>query len=57
MWTEASWEKVLRVWETGAGDKAIREELQTLLGSAAFERVSRLLESAAQAAAPVVQQV
>jgi hypothetical protein len=57
MWTEASWEKVLRVWETGAGDEAIREELQTLLGPAAFERVSRLLESAAQAAAPVVQQV
>jgi len=57
VWTGASWEKVLRVWGTGAGDEAIREELQALLGSAAFERISRLLESAAQAAAPVVQQV
>jgi hypothetical protein len=56
-WLGAPWEKVLRAWETGAGDEAIREELQALLGPAAFERITRLLESAAQAAAPIIQQV
>jgi hypothetical protein len=57
MWLGAPWEKVLWAWETGAGDEATREELQALLGPAAFERITRLLESAAQAAAPIIQQV
>ncbi|MGC8947201.1 MAG: hypothetical protein ACP5N6_13710 [Anaerolineae bacterium] len=50
MWLSAPWDKVLRAWETGAGDEATREELRELIGPDAFERITRLLESAAQAA-------
>ena len=56
-WLGAPWEKVLWAWKTGAGDEATREELQALLGPAAFERITRLLESAAHAATQIIQQV
>ena len=56
IWVGAPWEKVLWAWETGAGDEATREELQALLGPAAFEHITRLLESAAQASAQIIQQ-
>ncbi|MGB9872472.1 MAG: hypothetical protein ACPLYD_12505, partial [Anaerolineae bacterium] len=54
MWMSAPWEKVLIAWQTGAGDEATREELRELIGPDAFERITRLLESAAQAATQLI---
>lgn len=56
LWMSAPWEKVLKTWETGAGDEATREELRELLSPDAFERITRLLESAAQAAEQLLTQ-
>lgn len=57
IWLGAPWEEVRKAWETGAEDETVREEIQERIGVAAFEHITRLLESAAQSAARLVAQV
>jgi hypothetical protein len=47
-WIGADWEAVNRAWQTGAGDPSVVEEMKSLIGEEAFDRISRLLDKAKQ---------
>ncbi len=45
-WDGADWKAVLRAWENGAGDIALREELEVLLGIEVVAEITQLLTQA-----------
>jgi hypothetical protein len=44
----ADWDAVTQAWRTGAGDASLVEEMQSLMGVEAFDRIGRLLNTAKQ---------
>jgi hypothetical protein len=44
-WLGANWEQVLHAWETGSGNESVKDEINLLIGSKYFSKITEVLSA------------